>query len=344
MAPVRAPFLVITALPSIQESVRAAAAAAGVQVRVVEDVPSALPDWDRAGAVIVGGDVLELPVRRRPVDALLGAQDHPDLWDRAAMWGVERVGVLPAAMGWLAEFFGGMGTVRDGGLVTGVWGAAGGAGASTLAVWLAAHAAEEGLRTVLVNTSPQDAGWRYALSSSDLAGAGWAELNSSGGAISPERLANSLPQTAGISVLGWPVGGIEPGTAFHDPRVLDAARKAYDLVVLDLADSTLHQLAWWCDSLTVCAPLTLNAALRASNELGHVPVSSPGLVARASRGQGPEAAELAERLGLGYRGVLPRIRGVSTAADEGRLPGLARTRVVRKVVGAVLAHVGGDTR
>ncbi|MEZ2370179.1 septum site-determining protein Ssd [Arthrobacter sp. RCC_34] len=339
-----APFLLITGLPAIQEAVRAAAAAAGVRLRVAEDVQSAVPDWDRSSAVIVGGDVLDFPVRRRPVDALLGLQDDPGLWDRAAMWGVERVGVLPAAMGWLAEFLGGMGTVRDGGLVAGLWGAAGGSGTSTLAVWLAAQAAEEGLRTVLVNTAAHDAGWRYALSAADLAGSGWVELNASSGAISPERLANSLPQTAGFSVLMWPADGVAPGPVIHDPRVLDAARKAYDLVVLDLSDSTLHQLAWWCDTLTVCAPLTLNAAVRASNELGHLPVSSPGLVARARRGQGPEAAELAKRLGLRYHGLIPPLRGVQAAADEGRLPGLSRIRPVRTVVGAVLAHAGGGAR
>ncbi|WFR83633.1 septum site-determining protein Ssd [Arthrobacter sp. Y-9] len=339
-----APFLLITGRAVIREAVRAAAAAAGVRLRVVEDVQSALPEWDRSRAVIVGGDVLELPVRRRPVDALLGAEDDPGLWDRAAMWGVERVGVLPAAMGWLAEFLGGMGTVRDGGLVTGVWGAAGGSGTSTLAVWLAAQAAEQGVRAVLVNTAAQDAGWGYALSATELVGAGWTELNSSGGAISPERLANSLPQVSGFSVLTWTAARAEPGTAIHDPRVLDAARKAYDLVILDLADSTLHQLAWWCDSLTVCAPLTLSAAVRAGNELGHVPVSSPGLVARAHRGRGPEAAELAGRLGLEYHGLIPPLRGVAAAADEGRLPALAHDRPVRKVVQAVLTHVGGGAR
>lgn len=339
-----APFLLISGLPSIQEAVKAAAAAAGVRLRVAEDVQSAVPDWDRSSAVIVGGDVLEFPVRRRPVDALLGLQDDPGLWDRAAMWGVERVGVLPAALGWLAEFLGGMGAVRDGGSVAGVWGAAGGSGASSLAVWLAAQAAEKGLRTVLVNTTPQDTGWSYALSATDLPGSGWVELNASSGAISPERLANSLPQTAGFSVLTWPAGGVEPGPVIHDPRVLDAARKAYDLVVLDLSDSTLHQLAWWCDSLTVCAPLTLNAAVRASSELVHVPVSSPGLVARARRGQAPEAAELAKRLGLRYHGLIPPLREVQAAADEGRLPALARIRPVRTVVGAVLAHAGSGER
>ncbi|WP_307498020.1 septum site-determining protein Ssd [Arthrobacter woluwensis] len=342
--PFSAPFLVITGRAVIREAVRAAAAAAGVRLRVAEDVQSALPEWDRSRAVIVGGDVLELPVRRRPVDALLGAEDDSGLWDRAAMWGVERVGVLPAAMGWLAEFLGGMGTVRDGGLVTGVWGASGGSGTSTLAVWLAAQAAEQGLRAVLVNTASQDTGWGYALSATELAGVGWTELNSSGGAISPERLANSLPQVSGFSVLTWTAGSVEPGTTVHDPRVLDAARKAYDLVILDLADSTLHQLARWCDSLTVCAPLTLNAAVRASNELGHVPVSSPGLVARAHRGRGPEAAELAGRLGLEYHGLIPPLRGVVAAADEGRLPALAHDRPVRKVVHAVLTHVGGGAR
>jgi len=343
-APNGEPFLLITALRPVQEAARAAAAAAGADLRVMEDVQEALPDWDRARAVIVGGDVLELPVRRRGVDALLGVQEDPGLWDRAATWGVERVALLPAATGWLAEFFGGMGTVHDGGMVTGLWGAAGGVGTSSLAAWLAAHAAEEGLRTVLVSTSPQDAGWRYALSSTELPGSGWAELNAAGGAISPERLADSLPRTAGFSVLAWPVRGAEPGAVFHDPRVLDAARKAYELVVLDLSDSTLHQLAWWCDSLTVCTPLTLNAAIRAANELTHLPVSSPGLVARAPRGQRPEAQDLADRLGLRFQGLIPRIRGVAVAADEGRLPGLARSRPVRKVLATLLSQAGGGER
>ncbi|MFJ3958334.1 septum site-determining protein Ssd [Arthrobacter sp. NPDC090010] len=336
----REPFLLVTAREPLKDAALTAAAAAGVELVVVPTPEEALPRWDRAQAVIVGADVRHLPARRRGVDALLGTDEDEVLWARAAQWGVERVAVLPAALAWLAEFFGGMGSAHDGGQIAGVWGPVGGAGTSTLASWLALHAAESGRGTLLVNTSPWDSGLVHMLSDRSLDGLGWDDLHPASGAISSERLAEALPRVAGFSVLSWSAEGGRQPEGLPELRVLDAARKAFDLVVLDIGSGSLPVVGRWCDSLTICSPLSLNAMARASRGLGGQSLPSAHLVARCPAHQSAEAEELATRLGLEFRGVLPTIRGTARSADEGRLLSTGRSRKVRQVARGVLLALG----
>ncbi|MDP5227577.1 MULTISPECIES: septum site-determining protein Ssd [Arthrobacter] len=332
-------FLLVTSRPELAEQALTAAAAAGAELVVERDVDSALGLWDGAKAVLLGADVMEVPIRRRGADVLLsGPLDEPP-WDRAAGWGVERVVPLPEGLGWLAEFFGGMGSGPDGGHVLGVWGAVGGAGGSSLAAWLAGHAASDGLRTLLIGASAADTALKHALSAEELAGPGWDELTTNGGTVSPERLAEALPSVGGFSLL-CRSGEASSGPGRLDPSVVEAARKVYELVVVDIPSGEAEEHAWWCDSVTVVAPLTLNAGLRAVEGLRRMAVTSTGLVARCPARQKPEAQDLAERLGIRLDGIMPEVRGATMAADEGLLLSLGRSRPVRRVTGDLLRNLG----
>ena len=70
----------------LRSEVERIVAAAGGQLRTVQDVADAAPFWDAAAAVLVGSDIRELPLRRRAPAVLVGLQGDGDgLWHLAAV-------------------------------------------------------------------------------------------------------------------------------------------------------------------------------------------------------------------------------------------------------------------
>lgn len=331
----------ITGDAALQDECARAAAVAGVVFEGVHGVGDDPGLWTRADLVLLGADIGELPPQWRSSTVLVGspAQRHL-LWERAAALGIEHVAELPDAAGWLVEFIGRRRAERPSGLVVGVVGGRGGAGASTLAVLLAGAAAHDGARAVLVDGDRLAGGLEASVSEQPLEGLRWPDLASASGAINPEQLAASLPRAGGAAILSWPAG---PGRATRVPGaavsgVIEAARAAFDLVVVDVGRGRegLEDFGWASDRILVVVPGTLGGALSAAQLVHELPPVPLGAVVRGRTAEGIDAEHLAGLIGCPFVAHVPDLRRAAPAAEAGRLMGLARSRVIRRLAAAVL--------
>jgi secretion/DNA translocation related CpaE-like protein len=350
--PVRAPgeswrpidsgeVLLVTGNTRLQAETERIAAAVGVSLRTAADSSEALPVWDTAGMVLVGSDIRELPPRRRAPSVLLGLNGEGDsLWQLGAALGAERVAVLPEAAAWLAEHLSRSHAPGPGGLVLGMTGGCGGAGASTAAVWLAQEAAVHGVRTLLVDGDPRGGGLELSLAAEDVPGLRWPDLAGASGSIDPGQLSDSLPVAGGFSFLSWP-GSRDSSRdvgAAAVAAVLDAARRGFELVIVDIGRGTesLGSFAWDCDRILLVAPAQLRAAVATARLLQELPPVDTALVIRGNAGSALDGPLIAESLGLPLHGVLAELRGTSGAAELGRLLEFGKRKAVRRFAGSIL--------
>jgi secretion/DNA translocation related CpaE-like protein len=235
--------------PAIVAAVGDAAAAAGVALEDHDAWPGAR-SGPRPVAVLVGWDAApDLMERGVPTAApvlLVGPDEAAaQLWRSAG--GVGAVGAvpLPSASAWLVQWLleqvGPQGDAGAG-VVAAVFGACGGAGASTLAAAVAVHACRAGAKTLLVDADPGPAGVELLLADTgphwpDAALATWRRFAGSRGSLSPDLLA-ALPSLDGVACLGW--GGLAPPEDPQGPlwrgalaSVCAAASAVHRLVLLD---------------------------------------------------------------------------------------------------------------
>ncbi|XAS66828.1 septum site-determining protein Ssd [Micrococcaceae bacterium Sec5.7] len=342
-----AEVLLVTGFDFLRGEVERIVAAAGGQLRVVADVAEAAQFWDTAAAVLVGSDVRELPPRRRAPAVLVGLSGEGDsLWHLAAALGAERVAVLPDAAAWLAEYLSRSRSPEAGGLVLGVTGGCGGAGATTAAIWIAQAAAGLGARVLLVDGDPWGGGLELALAAEESPGLRWPDLSDASGSIDPEQLSDALPVAGGFSFLSWPGSRDRPATVDSATvgGVLDAARRGYELVVVDIGRGTepLRNFAWDCDRILVVAPAQLKAAVASARLLQELPPVETALVVRGKAGAALDGSLIADSVGLPLHGVMPEVRGAAAATELGRLLELGKRRGVRRFAASVLDLLVGD--
>lgn len=333
--------LLVTAFEFLQAEVERIVAAAGGRLRVAPGVAEAAPYWDSAADVLVGSDIRELPPRRRAPAVLVGLSGEGDaLWHLGAALGAQRVAVLPDAAAWLAEYLSRSRAPEAGGVVLGVTGGCGGAGATTAAIWLAQAAAGLGARVLLVDADPWGGGLELALAAEESPGLRWPDLSDASGSIDPEQLADALPLAGGFSFLSW------PGTRERPPAVdsasvggvLDAARRGYELVIVDIGRSAepLRTFAWDCDRLLIVVPAQLKAAVAAARLLQELPPVESALLVRGKAGVALDGALIAESVGLPLHGRMPEVRGTAAAAELGRLLEHGKRKSVRRFAASVL--------
>ena len=340
--------LLVTGAAVLRSEVERIVAAAGGQLRTVPDVAEAAPFWDDAAAVLVGSDIRELPPRRRAPAVLIGLQDDADgLWQLAAALGAERVAVLPDAAAWLAEFLSRSRAPEAGGLVLGVTGGCGGAGATTAAIWIAQAAAAAGIRVLLIDGDPWGGGLELALTAEEADGLRWPDLAGLSGSIDPAQLEDALPTAGGFSFLSWPgtrdrAAGVDAATV---AGVLDAARRGSELTVLDIgrAREALRSFAGECDRIIIVAPARLRAAVATAVLLQELPPVETALVIRAGPGGALDAPLIADSVGLALQGIMPEIKGLAAATERGRLLDAGRQRAVRRFAAGLLDLDGGDS-
>ncbi|WP_441433146.1 septum site-determining protein Ssd [Arthrobacter sp. 2RAF22] len=333
--------LLVTGNVRLQAETERIAAAVGASLRTTMDLSAAFPMWDTARMVLLGSDIRDLPPRRRAPSVLLGLNGEGDsLWHLGAALGAERVAVLPEAAAWLAEHLGSSDDPDPGGLVLGVTGGCGGAGASTAAVWLAQEAAVHGIRTLLVDGDSRGGGLELCLAAEDAPGLRWPDLADASGSIGTGQLSDSLPIAGGFSFLSWPGSrdrplDVEPGAV---AAVLDAARRGYELIIVDIGRGTesLGSFAWDCDRILLLAPAQLRAAVAAARLLQELPPVDTALVVRGNAGAALDGPLIAESLGLPLHGLLPELRGTGAAAELGRLLEFGKRKAVRRFAESVL--------
>ncbi|WP_348537379.1 septum site-determining protein Ssd [Paenarthrobacter sp. OM7] len=339
-------ILLVSADPYLQEEAKRIVAAAGGSLATATDVTEGVQGWDSADVVLVGSDVRELPPRRRSPTVLLGrASDGDGLWELAAALGAERVAVLPEAAAWLAEHLSMSGSPDPGGMVMGIIGGSGGAGATTTAIWLAQAAADHGVSTMLIDGDPWGGGLELAVTAEDIPGLRWPDFSETRGSIDPAQFRDSLPFAGGFAYLSW------PGTrdAIHSPdtravaAVMDAARRSFELILVDIGRSGegVRNLAWDCDRMVLLAKAHLKSAVAAGRILNELPPIDAGLVVRGSSASSVDAGLIAESLGLPLLGVLPEVRGVAAGTELGRILEFGRRRPVNRFALSVLGFDGG---
>lgn len=333
--------LLVTGSAVLRGEVERIVAAAGRQLSTVGDGAEAAPYWESVGAVLVGSDISELPYRRRAPAVVVGLSGEGDrLWQLAAAMGAERVAVLPEGGPWLAEYLSRSGSPEPGGHVLGVVGGCGGAGATTAAIWLAQAAARLGVRVLLVDGDPWGGGLELALAAEEEPGVRWPDLVDASGSIDPGQLHSALPEAGGFSFLSWPGTRERPAVlgAAAAANVLDAARRCYELVVVDAGRGreSLRTFAWECDRLLVVLPAQLRAAVAAARLVPELPPVDTALVIRSRPGVDFDDELLSRSVGLPVAGVLPEVRGTAAATELGRLLDAGGRRSVRRFASAIL--------
>ncbi|UWX96679.1 hypothetical protein N2K95_13670 [Arthrobacter zhaoxinii] len=336
---------------ALQDEVARVAAAAGVDIPVAPGIPDALalaPDVlllgsghlrflaEQRGASRALAAARPIPAGTgKPETIVVGLSEDSTVWDLAAGSSAARVAVLPAAAGWLAGFLGRRRSF-SGGTVVGVLGG-GGAGASTVACWLSANAAEAGSSVLLLEGDAWGSGLEWALGAADLEGIRWPDLEGVSGSLNPVQLAAGLPALAGFSLLGRGTGSPSADEAVVG-AVLDAARSAYQLTIVDLgraigAASPLR----FCDQALMVVPGRTSGVLGAQALLPHLGPVPARVVVRGPLGNGLDEVLVAEALGSPLSGYLPFHRG--TGREYGQvLAGAGRPRI-RRASQRILATV-----
>ena len=339
--------LLVTASAVVRAEVERIVAAAGAHVRVVADALEGARYWDASAAVLVGSDIRELPPRRRAPAVLIGLDGEGDsLWHLAAALGAERVAVLPDAAAWLADHLSRSRAPGPGGIILGVTGGCGGAGATTAAIWIAQAAAGMGARVLLVDGDPWGGGLELAIAAEETPGLRWPDLSEARGSIDSSQLSDALPVAGGFSFLSWPASREQPipVSAPTTTGVLDAARRGYELVVLDIGRgaASLLSYAWDCDRIMMVVPAQLKAAVAAVRLLHEFPPVEAGLLVRGRPGSALDGSLISEAIGLPVQGRVPELRAVGAATESGRLLDLGKRRSVRHFAASVLDSLGDE--
>ena len=330
----------ITGDAALREDCARVAAAAGLGFAAVASAEEAGPLWADAALVLLGTDVADLPPQRRHDVILVGrGEDRALLWERAVSLGAEHVAELPEAAGWLVEFFGRSQGGAVQGSVLGLIGGCGGAGASTTAALLAGASSLAGRRTLLVDGDRLAGGLELSVSPHRPEGLHWPDVAAASGPINPDQLEASLPRIGDLAVLSWPAGG---GTGARVPGtgilgILDAARAAFDVIVMDVGRGRegIEDFAWASDRLLVVVPMRLGGVLSASQLLHELPPVPVGALVRGRGAEGVDAEQLIDAVGCPLVGRVPTLRRAAAAAESGRLLELARRRDVRRLAETV---------
>lgn len=326
------PVLLVTSSSDLHDAVVALCAAAGVEVQVCADPVLALAAWGGADLVLVGADAAapvaaHAPPRRPGVHAV-GLSVSDAVFRSAVELGAESVVDLPGAAEWLVSALTDVGERASPGRTIGVVGGSGGAGATTLACALAQwHAIRS--PTLLVDADPLGPGLDRLLGMEDLAGVRWEGLAETAGRLGARALRESVPRRDHLGVLTW-TGLLRRLDVPTARRILPAAVRGHDLVVIDLARqgaAALAELVDRCDDLLVVTPATvpgLAATARLVAELGRS--GRAGLVVRP----GALSDEDAERVtGLPVVAAVGDQRGLAASVDRGLGPLTGRGPLAR---------------
>lgn len=221
-----------------------AAIAVGAAVRIVQCTQPDSISLGISGPVLWGSDMAAAASNQNyPVDVLVGPESEASqLWSLASRMPKARVALLPSAGQWLGEYLG-LWAMRAGhGHTLAICATAGGLGTTTMAMLLAHAGTLSGLRSVLIDVDPHSRSLWPCVTSKAPVGIGWEELAKSGGALAAHKLAETLPQLRGTSVLTWTQ--TQEQEALEEQlliRLLASARQGFDFLVLDTGRSSHPQ-------------------------------------------------------------------------------------------------------
>jgi len=338
------PPLFVTADQALLDELLRLAAAAGVTPEVAPDAGTALRSWSTAPLVLVGADqavpMAAIDPGRRPRLHIVALGPVPDEMFRTAIAiGAQAVDELPRSESWLVETLTDLGdTGARRGLVIGVVGGSGGAGATTLACALGQTAARSG-DAVVIDCDPLGPGIDRVLGLETQDGFRWDALCQTTGRLSARSLREALPRRGPLGVLSWHAGASGSLQAFAVREALSAARRGHDAVVVDLprtTDALVDEVASRCDLLVVVVVPTVAGVASAARLCGRFP-DHPGLRLLV-RGEGLEPREIARVIGVGVVAAMPDQRRLAEAIDLGEGPVRSPRGPLGRASAAVLAQ------
>jgi len=340
--------LVLPRNQRLQDEVARIAVAAGIALETADTLAGALAF--SPGILLVDTHALERGGRAlgavRSAETICVGFEADEPWRQSARYGVDGVAVLPQAGAWLAEHLARRNSPT--GRILGVAGMFGGAGGSTLACLLAREAAESGQQVLLAEAGSNGGGLEYLLGAVETGGLRWSDLAGIEGTVNPAQLAAALPEAGGFAVLSHGAGEPVPEGLENEvqPAVLQAARAAFELTVLDLGSCPpRHSPALEQSDVLLAVVGGGTARLLAArswwNSLG------PGIpqafaVVRGPLPEGMDEVRAADLLGMDLAGYLPWMRSVAVASDGGRLLDVRRRRI-RRAVTRILTAAGPGT-
>lgn len=314
--------LLITRDQSLLDELLRLAAAAGVTPDVAADGGAALRGWARAPVVLLGADMAEelariSPPRRARVYVLSWGAVPDEMFRVAVAVGAENVTQVGRSEGWLTELLTDLGdsgaTGPAEGLVVGVVGGSGGAGATTFACALGQVGARRG-RALVVDADPLGPGVDRVLGLEDRHGVRWDGLCQTTGRLSARALREALPRREDLGALSWHAGEPASLQAFAVREVLSAARRGHDLVVVDLpraADALVDEVAARCDRLLVVVVPTVAGVASAVRTCARHPDRTG--VRLVLRGSGVDPRAVTRATGIPVLATMPDQRGLGEA-------------------------------
>ncbi len=339
-------LLLVTADSQIINYVTSVVDPLGIDIQVVSSPLMAKDLWENATFIIVGSDLAgECVVNAAPrrahvvvvhvkdqseVGGKVESSSERDTWRHAVALGAENVVELPMGGFWLADELSGLVIPRP---ATGVCrsniicviGGSGGAGASTFAVNLAAAAVTQGMSSVVIDLDQFGGGIDLLLGAEEISGTRWPDIDPGAGRIAAETLTAALPRINGVSFLSHSRTESGELAACVVTAVIDAARRAFDVVVLDLPRGHSEVNALLIGQALVTCVITRNhvRAIAASIALSRW-IEELGAVARfvlVSDSKGLGLPDVAGALGDPEVVEIAFMPGMTTRADEGDPPG-----------------------
>lgn len=320
------PFLVlVTDSAEIHDELALIAAVVGLRLEVT-DRWSALPAGAEDAVAVACSPSMPPPTGYSGTGALVVGHNAEAVWAVAAAAPDLRPVPLPQAERWLSEHLSAEALHRTQGRVAAVASTAGGTGASTCAYLGAAECAVRGGRPLVIDAAlgvgsglaslVRVTGAQGASRSREDGSAGldWSTLLKTDGEISAAHLAAAVPEIDGIGCLTGPA---DPrGVLGLLPAVVQASRRAYDLVVVDLGQrtETLRVLGAATDHLTVVSRAAPRAA-KAAQQLGASRADGLSLFLnrRPAPGWGP--AEMSQVSGISVAGELAEQKWLARSDD-----------------------------
>ena len=334
--------LFVTRDQSLLDELLRLSAAAGITPDVARDGGAALRGWSGAPLVLLGADVAEemariSPARRAGVHVVSWGAVPDDLFRVALAVGAESVAQLPRSEAWLTEALTDLGDPHPAaGLLVGVTGGSGGAGATTFACALGQLAARRG-RAVVIDADPLGPGIDRVLGLEDRDGVRWDGLCQTTGRLSARSLREALPRREGLGALTWHAGSPSGLQAFAVREVLSAAQRGHDLVVADLprsADPVVEEVTARCDRLLVVVVPTVAGVASAVRICSRHP--DPTSVRLVLRGSGVDAQAVARATGIPVLARMADQRGLAEAIDLGLGPVRSRRGALGRAATEVL--------
>lgn len=337
--------LVVTADPALENEVRTAAVGSGVEVSVVADPAEALAAWHEASVVLVGGDSADAtaalrPPRRRGLWVVNLGSATPEVFRRAFELGAAEVLELPTAQDWLADALldAGLGTTRPGAVV-GIVSAAGGSGATSLAVATACLGVAY-TTTALVDLDPVGVGIERVVGYDGPSVTTWATLGSR--SLSPPALREALPVHDGVHLVGFGNTASSPVDAAAASSVLGACHRAFGLTVVDLArapSAALREAIDRCDLVVMCCPQSVGAVLAGARLLAVLETPRRAVVVTRTGPRSIDAEDVAEVLQIPLLTQVGDQRGLDEAIANAFGPLRSRGSGLRRAAQAVLAEL-----